>query len=180
MRDSSRCVAITLARTMTRGGVARRPASHVRYDSADTPSRAANAACDFPTAIRHSRSVRGSTTSHHAIAAGRWEARGWGWPYFSQPIFAADRSLFSPAPSPPGAQAVGTIGEFFREMARPAGFEPATLGLEGRCLNGYHIDGYQTDGPVRLGWAVSHHNSTDSGSQPRLCDNRCLRRATRR
>ena len=26
----------------------------------------------------------------------------------------------------------GTISEFFRKMARPAGFEPATLGLEGR------------------------------------------------
>ena len=32
----------------------------------------------------------------------------------------------------PGAQAEGTISEFFRELARPAGFEPATLGLEGR------------------------------------------------
>ena len=32
----------------------------------------------------------------------------------------------------PGAQAVGTIGEFSRKMARPAGFEPATLGLEDR------------------------------------------------
>ena len=31
----------------------------------------------------------------------------------------------------PSAKAEGTIGEFFREMARPAGFEPATLGLEG-------------------------------------------------
>ena len=31
---------------------------------------AANAACDWPSAIRHSRSVRGSTTSHHAIGAG--------------------------------------------------------------------------------------------------------------
>ena len=31
----------------------------------------------------------------------------------------------------PGAQAVGTIGEFFRKLARQAGFEPATLGLEG-------------------------------------------------
>ena len=31
----------------------------------------------------------------------------------------------------PGAQAVGTISEFFRKMARPTGFEPATLGLEG-------------------------------------------------
>ena len=38
---------------------------------------AANAACDWPNAIRHSRSVRGgSTTSHHAIGAGRCEARG--------------------------------------------------------------------------------------------------------
>ena len=55
-------------------------------------------------------------------------------PYFSQPICGDDRSLFSPAPSPPVPQAVGTIGEFFREMARPAGFEPATLGLEGPCV----------------------------------------------
>ena len=31
----------------------------------------------------------------------------------------------------PSAQAEGTICEFFRKMARPAGFEPATLGLEG-------------------------------------------------
>ena len=30
-----------------------------------------------------------------------------------------------------GAQAEGTIGEFFWKVARPAGFEPATLGLEG-------------------------------------------------
>ena len=29
-------------------------------------------------------------------------------------------------------EAEATIGEFFRKMARPAGFEPATLGLEGR------------------------------------------------
>ena len=43
-------------------GVARRPASHVRYDSGDTPSMAANEDCDWPSAIRHSRSVRGSTT----------------------------------------------------------------------------------------------------------------------
>ena len=33
----------------------------------------------------------------------------------------------------PGAQTEGTIGEFSRKLARPAGFEPATLGLEGRC-----------------------------------------------
>ncbi len=34
------------------GSSAPSPSSHVRYDSADTPSRAANAACDFPNAIR--------------------------------------------------------------------------------------------------------------------------------
>ncbi len=33
----------------------------------------------------------------------------------------------------PGAQAEGTIGELIRKMARPAGFEPATLGLVGLC-----------------------------------------------
>ena len=92
---SSRCVASALARAMTWGGVARRPASHVRYDSGDTSSMAAHAACDWPIAIRHSRSVRGSTTSHHAIGARRREARGWRWAYFSQPIFEADRSLCS-------------------------------------------------------------------------------------
>ena len=54
-----RCVASALARAMTWDGVARRPVSHVRYDSGDTLSRAANAACDWPNAIRHSRSVRG-------------------------------------------------------------------------------------------------------------------------
>ena len=59
---SLRCVANARARARIFGGVARRPASHVRYDSGDTPSMAANAACDFPNAIRHSRSVRGSTT----------------------------------------------------------------------------------------------------------------------
>ena len=61
---SSRCVASALARAMTWGGGARRPASHVRYDSGDTPSMAANAACDWPNAIRHSRSVRGSYPRH--------------------------------------------------------------------------------------------------------------------
>ena len=67
-------------------------------------------------AIRHARSVRGSTTSHHAIGAGRWEARGWGWPYFSQPICAADRSLFSPTPSPlvprQRAQSANSLGKW--------------------------------------------------------------------
>ena len=91
----------------------------------------ANAAWDWSNAIRHSRSVRGSTTSHHAIASGRREARGWRWAYFSQLIFEPDRSLCSPHIRQ-GVAHEGTIGEFSRKMARPAGFEPATLGLEGR------------------------------------------------
>ena len=55
----------------------------------------AHAAYDWPSAIRRSCSVRGSTTSHHAIGARRREARGWRWAYFSQPIFEADRSFCS-------------------------------------------------------------------------------------
>ena len=94
------CAASARARASIFGGGARRPASHVRYDSGDAPSVAANAACDWPNEIRHSRSVQGSTTSHHAIGAGRCEARGWRGAYFSQPIFEPDRSLFSPVPSP--------------------------------------------------------------------------------
>ena len=59
---------------------------------------------------------QGSTTSHHAIGAGRCEARGWGWPYFSQPICGDDRSLFSPAPSPlvprQWAQSANSLGNW--------------------------------------------------------------------
>ena len=113
---SSRCVASARARASIVSGVARRPASHVRYDSGDTPSIAANAACDFPNAIRHSRSVRGSTTSHHAIAAGRCEALGWRSAYFSQPILEGDRSLFSPVSSPlvprQRAQSANSLGKW--------------------------------------------------------------------
>ena len=47
----------------------------------------------------------------------------------------------------PGAQAVGTISEFSRKMARQAGFEPATLGLEGPTSDRLSIDGYH---PRRL------------------------------
>ena len=57
--------------------------------------------------------------------------RGWRGAYFSQPIFGADRSLCSPHIRR-GTLNVGTIGVFSRKMARPAGFEPATPGLEGR------------------------------------------------
>ena len=42
---------------------------------------------------------------------------------------------------------MGTIGEFIRKMARPAGFEPATLGLEGPVSDRLSMDGYQ---PRRL------------------------------
>ena len=56
---------------------------------------------DWPSAIRHSRSVRGSTTSHHAIGTGGRQVRDWCWAYFSQPIVEGDRSLCSPVPSPP-------------------------------------------------------------------------------
>ena len=94
---------------------------------------AAKAACDWPSAIRHSRSVRGSTTTHHAIRDGHREARGWRRAYFSQPIFGADRSLCSPHIRR-GMLNVGTIGDFSRKVARPAGFEPATPGLEGRAF----------------------------------------------
>ena len=39
------------------------------------------------------------------------------------------------------------IGAFFRKLARPAGFEPATLGLEGPVSDRLSIDGYH---PRRL------------------------------
>ena len=52
--------------------------------------------------------------------------------YFSQPILERSPVTFFACTFASGAQAVGTISEFFRKMARPAGFEPATLGLEGR------------------------------------------------
>ena len=42
----------------------------------------------------------------------------------------------------PGAQAEGTIGAFSRKVARPAGFEPATIGLEGPLSDRLSMDGY--------------------------------------
>ena len=126
------CVASVRARASIFSGVARRPASHVRYDSGDAPSVAANAACDWPSAIRHARSVRGSTTSHHAIGAGRCEA-GVGLAVLQSANLWGRPVTFFACTFAPGAQAMGTIGEFSRKMARPAGFEPATPGLEDRC-----------------------------------------------
>ena len=50
-----RCVASARARASVFGGVARHPASHVRYDSGDTSTTVAHAACDFPPAPCHRR-----------------------------------------------------------------------------------------------------------------------------
>ena len=90
----------------------------------------AHAACDWPSAIRHARSVRGSTTSHHAIGAGRCEA-GVGLAVLQSANLWGRPVTFFACTFAPGAPAAGTISEFSRKMARPAGFEPATLGLEG-------------------------------------------------
>ena len=68
----------------------------------------------FPHAIRHSRSVRGSTTTHACHRRRPPASVEVGRAYFSQPIFRPDRSLFSPVPSPlvprqwaPGANSLG-------------------------------------------------------------------------
>ena len=81
-------------------GVARRPASHVRYDSGDAPSVAANAACDWPNAIRHSRSVQGSTTTTMPSAQAVVKRAG-----------GARRTSVS--------QSSGLTGHFFRLHLRP-------------------------------------------------------------
>ena len=52
---------------------------------------------------------------------------------YLRPLGNSDIATFFACTFASGAQAVGTIGEFFRKMARPAGFEPATLGLGGQC-----------------------------------------------
>ena len=70
-------------------------------------------------------------TSHHAIGAGRCEA-GVGLAVLQSANLWGRPVTFFACTFAPGAQAVGTISEFFRKMARPAGFEPATLGLEVR------------------------------------------------
>ena len=118
---SSRCVASARARASIFGGVARRPASHVRYDSGDTPSMAANAACDWPNAIRHCTQRAGLhdvTPCHRhrppckcGIGAGRTSV--------SQSVEGRPVTFFA-CTFAPGAQAEGAIGEFFRKMARPA------------------------------------------------------------
>ena len=54
---------------------------------------------------------------HQELAGTDWRrARGWGWPYFSQPICGDDRSLCSPAPSPlvprQWAQSANSLGKW--------------------------------------------------------------------
>ena len=74
-----------------------------------------------PSEIRHSCSVRSSTTSHHAIGAGRCEAQGVALGVLqSANLWKPDRPTFFACTFAPGAQAVGTIGDFFRKVARPA------------------------------------------------------------
>ena len=176
---SSRCVESARARAMTWGGVARRPASHVRYDSGDTPSIAANAACDWPNAIRHSRSVQGSTTSHHAIGAGRCEARGWRSAYFSQPIVEGDRSLCSPVPSPPvprqWAQSANSLGKW--RARQDSNLRP--LGLEGPVSDSV-INRRLSPNVASMFWISRiHADSCRTSPFHRLtCDNRSPRRST--
>ena len=72
------------------GGVARRPASHARYDSGDAPSinceRRLRLTQRDP-ALTQRAWLHDVTPCHQC--AGRREARGWRGAYFSQPIFEA-------------------------------------------------------------------------------------------
>ena len=107
------------ARHPTSGTTRKTPRAWPRTPPATSPTRSGiHAACGAPR------------RSHHAIGADRREARGRRGAYFSQLIFEPDRSLCSPHIRR-GMLNVGTIGVSSRKLARPAGFEPATPGLEG-------------------------------------------------
>ena len=81
------------------------------------------------------------------------------------------------AEASPANSVVGGIGELFRKMARPAGFEPATPGLEGRCSiqlsygrvrrgveQFYRFPGGRGHSPgVRRGGNPSHDNPRQPG-----------------
>ena len=93
--------------------------------------------------------------------------------YFSQPIFRPDRSLCSHHLRQ-GMPNVRTIGELSMKMARPAGFEPATPGLEGRAFPIWRNNADQR-GPTRNNGAVFQvvfrsfpERSLDSVTEPPL------------
>ena len=75
---------------------------------------------DGPTPIGPARSgmhvAYGDPRRHTMPSAPAVVKRGWGWPYFSQPICGDDRSLFSPAPSPlvprQWAQSANSLGKW--------------------------------------------------------------------
>ena len=96
--------------------VARHPTSGTTRETHRASLRTPPATGPARSGIHAARSVRGSTTSHHAIGAGRCEARGCRWAYFSQPICGDDRSLCSPEPSPPvprqRAQSANSLGKW--------------------------------------------------------------------
>ena len=92
-----------------------------RTPPATGPARSGiHAACGAPT------------TSHHAIGAGRCEA-GVVLGVLQSANLGRGPVTFFACTFAPGGATEARIAEFFRKMARPAGFEPATPGLEGRC-----------------------------------------------
>ena len=112
-------VANARARASIFGGVTRRPASHVRYDSGGTPSMSPRTPPATGPARSGSHAAYRATGLHDVTPCHRrrpLEARGWRRAYFSQPIFGPDRSLFSPAPSPPVprqmAQSANSLGKW--------------------------------------------------------------------
>ena len=117
-------------------GVARRPASHVRYDSGETH----RASPRTPPATGPARSgihaaYGAPRRSHHAIGAGRCEARDWGSAYFSQPIFGRSTGhFFRLYLRPRNGQASGhnrriLLGKW--RARQDSNLRPS--GLEGRC-----------------------------------------------
>ena len=97
---SSRCVASARARASIFSGVARRPASHGRYDSGDAPIIAANAACDWPA--RSGIHAPYGAPRRHTMPSAQAVAKRWG---------GARRTSVS--------QSWKVTGHFFRLYLRP-------------------------------------------------------------
>ena len=70
--------------------------------------------------------------------------------------------------------------EFFRKMARQAGFEPATLGFEGPVSDRLSIDGYHPRRLDGLDLANSRRFLPHSPFHRLTCDNRSPRRSRER